>query len=343
MRIGINIKSLQDDNQFRGVGFYTQNLINHLKKLPGVEVVESIGKFENIDLVHYPSFDLFSPTLPLFKVRPIVVTIHDLIPLVFPQCYPVGIKGNIFFHYQKLALKKADAVITDSSSSKKDIIKFLGVEENIIYPIYLAPSEEFVKITNPSKLLEVIKKYNLPENFILYTGNVNFNKNILNIAKAVIGAGITLVMVGKGFENTADLNHPELKSYREFLEITKDSPLIHKLGFIPNEELVAVYNLAKIVLLPSYYEGFGLPILEAQACGVPVITANVSSMPEVAGSSALMVSPQNPLEIAEAIKKLLLDKSLRTKLINAGFENIKRFSWQKVAEDSYSVYQKVLK
>lgn len=343
MKVGIDVSSLHVLSKQRGIGVYAQSLIEGLKKYTDVQVVviEEPRQHPEVDLIHYPFFDLFRPTLKVVSL-PTVVTIHDATPLVFPEHYPPGIRGKLNLFRQEQALKKVAAVITDSQASKKDVIKYLKVDERKIFPIYLAAGEQFKPVKLPSLLKEVANKYHLPKKFALYYGNINWNKNLLNLTEATIKAGIDLVLAGGGFTTRDNLDHPELKSFAQFVEKYSQHPQVHILGFIPADDLVIMVNLAQVVLLPSFYEGFGLPIVEAQACGTPVVTSDVSSMPEVAGKGAILVNPHHVDQIAQAIKDVMSNSALRQDLINKGFTNVKRFSWQKTAHETVQVYHHVL-
>ncbi len=337
MKIGFNISPLKNGHSNRGIGSYTVNLLVELKKNKSLEVFEfeDVNMLPKVDLVHYPYFDLFYPTLPLFKKYPTVVTIHDVTPLVFPKNYPKGMRGLINFNLQKLSIKNVRAVITDSFSSKKDIERYLNVPSSKISPIYLAIDDDFKKIPQ-NQLLEVKEKYNLPEQFALYVGGVNWNKNIVNIYKACKKANIKLVMIGSAFNNNQDLNHSEMQSYREFLEISKNDTSVLKIGYVDKKELIEIMNLAQVLVSASFYEGFGLPILEAQACGIPVITSNISSMPEIAGDGAVLVDPYSVEKIVLGINQAIQNKK---SLINRGFKNLNKFSWQKTADETIKVYK----
>lgn len=345
MKIAFCTSPLAGGHNIRGIGNYTRNLLSILKKYPGVEIEEfvDIKAVKKADLVHYPYFDLFSRSLPLRKKFQTVVTIHDVIPLVFPKFYPPGKKGSLNLAIQKISLRSVSAVITDSQVSKKDIIKYLHVKDKKIFSIPLAASNYFKKISNKNILEATAKKFNLPKKFALFTGNVNWNKNLINLTEASIKSNIDLVLIGKGFEDKNNLNHPEMKSFKEFLNKFSSNPKIHILGFVEDDDLVAILNLADLLLFPSFAEGFGLPVLEAQACGIPVVTSNVSSMPEVAGRGALLVNPYSVEEISKAIDRILKKTDLREELIKEGFKNVEKFSWEKVASDTVEVYKQILK
>ncbi len=343
MKVAIDVKPLKTEHNIRGIGSYTRNLIEALRQR-GIGVVEfedqnSIG---SVDLIHYPYFDLFKMSLPWFKKFPTVVTIHDVIPLIFPKHYPPGLKGSFLNIFQKMSLGNTEAIITDSYSSKKDIQRRLGISESKTFPIYLAPSKQFRQIQNRETLKKVSKKYNLPRDFLVYFGDVNWNKNLINIASACDRLGIDLVMIGSNFSKTTTSAHPELIYFKEFLEKFKSNKHIHLKGFIEESDLICIINLAKGSILASFYEGFGLPIVESQACGTPVITSNTSSMPEVAGDGALYVDPFDVESIIDKIKLLLKDGFLRNKLTKKGLENVKRFSWSKTAEETVEVYKYVV-
>lgn len=344
MKIGINISKLNKLNTKRGIGFYTQYLIESLKKYTKEEIliIDSQEKKFAVDVMHYPYFDFFKASLPIKKDFPTVVTIHDTTPLVFPKHYPPGIKGKINFFKQKFALKKVRAVITDSKSSAKDIEKYLNIPSKKIFPIYLSVRDIFKKNKEIKSLEQIKRKYNLPKEYFIYVGDINWNKNLLNLTEAIIESKNNVCFIGKGFSQSS-LDHPELKSFKQFKEKFSSHPNVYVLGFIEDNDLVLLLNGAKGLLLPSFYEGFGLPILEAQACGVPVITSNVSSMPEIAGEGALLINPGSVKHIKEAIELITNNSELRSKLVKKGFSNVEKFSWKKTAEETVKVYEYAIK
>lgn len=343
MKVAFNSSPLSTGHQHRGIGTYTKNLLDALKARSDIKIQEFSDSREVVDadVVHYPFFDLFQQTLPLKKKFPTIVTIHDVTPLIFSQHYPSGKKGYLNNIIQRVALKGVKAIITDSESSKNDISRYLKINHKKIFPIHLAPSNSFKIIKDSEILKKTQEKYQLPESFVLYVGDVNWNKNLINMASACIQIGMDIVFVGKNFEQKENLEHPELKSFKQFLEQFEGNPLVHLLGFVSAEDLVAIMNLAKALLLPSFYEGFGLPILEAQISGLPVITSKISSMPEVAGEGALLVDPYNVEDIARAIKQIT-DNTTRNKLIKKGFDNVGNFSWSKTADETIDVYCQVV-
>ena len=351
MRVAIDISPLKNANRYRGVGIYTNQLAESLKSLNisdfSFKLIENGEITKDCDLIHYPFFDLFFITLPLKKTKPTVVTIHDTIPLVFPEHYPPGVKGNLKFQSQKFSLKNVKAVITDSENSKKDIFKYLNYPQEKIYIVPLAPGKEFKKLEIGNWKLEIKQKYQLPDTFVLYVGDVNYNKNLIGLIRAFKHtfeeskptSKVKLVLVGKAFLDET------LKETKQILQLIKSLKLnkgVIRLGWIPPKELVGVYNLATVYCQPSFYEGFGLPVLEAMACGCPVVAANTSSLPEICGKAAIMVNPYNINSIASGIKKVLYDISIYDILRKKGLEWVKNFTWEKVAQKTYEVYKKVV-
>ena len=343
MQVAIDISPLKTEHKARGIGVYTKNLIEEFKKgKRDLDFVffDSDNYPPDSDLVHYPYFDLYFRTLPLRRDKPRIVTIHDVIPLVYPQHYPVGIRGRINFFFQKITLKKVDAVICDSRTSKEDIANKLSFPKSKIHVVYLAPSSNYKKIYDQKLLNFVTKKYKLPKKFALYVGDVNWHKNIGNMLKAIKISNVDLVMVGKAL---VDSRLPESRKINDLIKKLKLDSQIVKIGFIEERDLTAIYNLAKVTLLPSYYEGFGLPVLESMACGTPVVASNVSSIPEISEDTIFFCEPTDPEDIAKKIKEVFglssrkLD-ALSQKLINES----KKYSWHRVAVETANVYRSVI-
>jgi len=341
MRVGFNTSSLSSPHQYRGLGFYTQRLFKTIKDTPSGKVIKKIVEFNDkvpkkVDLIHYPAFTLFTKP-PKITATPTIVTLHDLIPLKFPRHYPLGIKGKIFWHWQQIFLRKCSAIITDSIASKKDIINFVSLPKEKVSVIYLAADPVF-KQKNKK-----INKYNLPKKFVLYVGDLNWNKNIVNLTKACLKLNYPLVIVGKQATNqTTNHSHVELKDLSLFKSLAKSNPhKIISLGFVPTSDLVDIYNLATLYAQPSRAEGFGLPILEAFACGCPVITSNATSLLEISGQAALLINPFKTSQLPTALKSLWQQPHLRAKMSKAGIIQAKQFSWELTAQQTIKVYEKV--
>jgi len=360
MKVFIDDLPLRGDDKFRGVGEYTRNLIDALKALSKRKDLVLVNK--DYDIVHYPYFHLFFNTLPLYKNTKTIVTIHDVIPLLYPKNYPPGIRGKVSFWKQKISLKTVNAIITDTQTSKKDIVRLLDVPQAKIFPIYLAPAACFKRLPDNSKILkDVQKRYSLPEKFVLYVGDVNYNKNVATLVKACQAVGVPLVIVGKHALEIDELGyaldvlrgpsdwlrfllgkpHPELAHYQDLLGALEKNKQVFRLGFVPIGDLVAIYNLATVYCQPSFYEGFGLPPLEAMACGLPTIVSKTQALIEISADSTLSFDPKDVSGLVEVLRKVLNNKNLQTKLSSEGLRHVKNFSWNLTAKKTFEVYKKV--
>jgi glycosyltransferase involved in cell wall biosynthesis len=245
---------------------------------------------------------------------------------------------------QKHNLKKSNFIITDSAASRKDIEHIAGIPSEKIEVAYLAAADEFRQLEKGAWRRDIREKYNLPEKFALYVGDVTWNKNVPNLMKAVKEANITLVMVGRALSNDDfDRTNPWNSDLVKVNELLRNDLRFIRLGFLPTEDLVALYNLALVFVFPSVYEGFGLPILEAMQSGCPVVTTKGGSIPEVAGDGAYMVDGYNTKSIAKGISDVFYNYQLRDELIVKGLTQAKKFSWQKTAEKTIEAYKKALK
>lgn len=345
MKVAIDISPLESGHKVRGVGNYVSNLRASLLKYHPEKVFVFYDKkpSESVDLIHYPFFDPFFRTLPFIKKHKFVVTVHDLIPIVFPEHFPSGKKGNLIWKIQKRNLLKADRIITDSNASKADIVKYIGFHGSKIDVVYLAQSENFQKLSIINYQSSIMQKFHLPPKFALYVGDVTWNKNLPNLVRAIKNLDIPLVLVGKALGNpdyySSNLWNTDLSFVNKE---TKSDKRFMKLGFVTDEELVELYNLAKLLIMPSIYEGFGLPVLEAMACGCPVVTSNVSSLTEIAGEAAYFVDPESVASITKGVATVFMDESLAEKLSKAGFLQSKKFSWKKTANETVKAYEKAL-
>lgn len=348
MKIAIDVspvsKSSISAHKVRGVGSYINLLIDNLEKYDKKNeyfFVENKKFPRDVDLIHIPYFDPFFITLPFMPQAKTVVTVHDLTPLVFPDKFPSGIKGKIRWAVQKKLLKKTTVVVTDSEKSKEDVVKIAGVEGEKVHSIYLSAGDEFKKIKSDDiRKSSALAKYNLPEKFILYVGDATWNKNLPNLINAVKKTKATLVITGKVWEQKMDSvsNNPWNDDLRKVMpEI--ESPQFIKLGFVSEDELVMLYNTADLLIMPSFYEGFGLPVLEAMSCGCPVITTKEGSLPEVAGSAAYYVNPYSIDSIAEGINNLVSDKQLLDEFRKRGVKQSKKFTTQNSIKRLVEVYE----
>ncbi|EKE13187.1 MAG: mannosyltransferase B-like protein [uncultured bacterium] len=349
-KVAVDTGPLTSGDGVRGIGVYTRELIGAL------ESIQKTGgnKFEiypvdffklqasainYYDAVHFTRFNPFFISLPLKKPKNVkfVLTIYDLIPLIYPKHYPPGVKGWINWQINKFLIKKnVDAVITISETSKKDICRFIGIDPKKVHVIYLAPRAIFRKLETRNSDVVIKKQYGLPDRFALYVGDINYNKNIPLLVKACEMADVPLVIAGKQASEIEkmDFNHPELTHLKN---INWDKVI--KLGFVSDSDLVKIYNLATVYVQPSFYEGFGLPVLEAQASGVPVICSKTQALSEIAGDTVLFADPGTSEDFAEKIRLLLKDNELKNNLMQKGLKNAKRYTWEKTALLTTEVYE----
>jgi len=290
-----------------------------------------------VDLLHSPYF-----ASPLRPSTPTVVTIHDVIPLILPD-YRRAPHVRIYMALVSAAAKRADAVITVSRASKLDIVRTLGIPENRVHVIYNAADRGLMPAANERELEAMRETHGIAGDFLLYFGGFDARKNVERILRAFHAArssfqkAYQLVLAG----SMNLVGHPLYPDPR---------PLIQKLGLqkevvltgkVSEEDKPLLYSGATAFLFPSLYEGFGMPVLEAMACGTPVITSNTSSLPEVAGDAALLVDPTSIDAIAEAMVRLTNDPNLRQELSRKGRQRAGQFSWEASAIQTLDIYQKV--
>lgn len=292
----------------------------------------------NFDLLHS-----LNSELPLYGNVKTVVTIHDLKYIKYPHFFndfPI-IKSRYLKYTMKKGAEKANKIIAISHSTKKDIINLLGIERKKIKVIYEASNLELYSQKNYNMSNDkILKKYSIKKPYFLYVGEKRPHKNLEGLIKAFAifkekydRWNSYLVLVGKRYPG-----------YKEYITRAKNLGVVENIiftGFIFDEHLKAVYSEAEILLLVSFYEGFGIPILEAMECGTPVITSNISSIPEVAGGAALLVDPHNTQEIVEKINGLMNSKILKKQLVESGLERVKQFSWEVSAKKTLKIYKEI--
>ena len=306
--------------------FFEETFIEEKNKLLFDYLYVPIWSRRNkLDIVFFPK-----STISFFVKAKKIVTVHDL-AYFMPSLRAYTLLDTLFMRRMiKNSCKRADKIIAVSENTKMDIFNILGINEEKIKVIYEAADEKYKVINNEGRLSEIKEKYNLNREFILFTGGITPRKNLIRLIRAFnnIPDKISHDLVltgGKGWNNKKEL------------ELIEQNKKIKRLGFIPDEEMPYLYNLADFFVYPSLYEGFGLPVLEAQACGCPVITSNVSSIPEVSGDSVLYIDPYKTKDIGAKIMMLAKNESLKKDLIRKGFKNVKRFSWDKSTKDILNI------
>ena len=370
MRIGFDVTPLY--TPMSGVGTYTINLLEHLERLSRDEIVPlahrtsrgngsghcngAATRFERrglglnktvwmqivlprqlrhlcTDVCHFTN-----GVASFWTPCPSVVTIHDMTLWLFPQ-----------YHYRRrllamrpfvpLAARRATAIIAVSQATKADIVRILGVEESKVHVVYEAPSPRFQPLKSVAELDRVRRRYGLPPRLILYVGTIEPRKNLVRLLEAFArlrashGIAHSLVFVGRrGWKDEAvfaAVERLELGGHVRFL------------GYVPDGDLVALYNLADLVAFPSLYEGFGLPVLEAMACGTPVVTSPNGSLSEVAGCAAELVDPCDVESIAAGLWQVLRDPTRQEELGACGLAQAARFSWDQTARQTRQIYASI--
>jgi glycosyltransferase involved in cell wall biosynthesis len=286
-----------------------------------------------VDIFHSPDF-----VLPPVRWARTLVTVHDLSFIRYPQCADANLRGYLNKVVPR-SVRRADLVLADSQSTKDDLVELLDVEPNKIEVVYPGVEERFRPIEDQALLEEVRRRYNLPTRFILGLGTLqprkNFTRLIEAFASGQVGKFASLHLViagGKGW------------LYEEIFATVEQLDMEERVvfpGFVADGDLPALYNLADLFVFPSLYEGFGLPPLEAMACGTPVVTSNASSLPEVVGEAGLMVEATNVEALAEAMKQVLEDDALREGMIAKGMKQTKKFTWEQAAAKLLSLYEAI--
>jgi len=343
IKVAFDQAPLATGHAIRGIGNYTRQLLAALKHKSEIELLDMEHSRE-ADVIHLPYFDLFQATLPLKKVKPTVVTIHDTIPLLFPKFYPVGFRGNLALTRQKLALKNVAAVITESEACRVDIQKYLGVPQDKIHVIFLAGNPELEHQLEAS-IKKVKNKYKLPNQYILYVGDINYNKNVPQLIKALkyLPDDLHLVCVGSHFYPHPIPEWQAIETQLALSDVTDRVQFVTEIKAEKTQELAACYSGAIAYVQPSLAEGFGLPVLEAMQCQTPVVAAHNSSLIEIGGDVVVPVQTDGE-SIAQGVKEVLSwSASLRADKIQEAFQWSHKFSWAKTAAETVAVYQAVSK
>jgi glycosyltransferase involved in cell wall biosynthesis len=288
---------------------------------------------DRLDVFHTAYYSV--PRLPI----PIVLTVNDVRFVHLPDTYP-RFRRLFLCLVVPSSLKRATRIITISQDTKQDLIHFFGVREEKIDVIPIAADTRFRPVVDISRLALVRERYNLPEHFILYVGHLEPRKNLDRLVRAFVqlcAQDVTthsLIILGKpsfGFESMLD--RAKRSGFASRIVLT---------GYVEDEDMPAVYTLADALVFPSLHEGFGVPLLEAMACGVPIVTSNVSALPEIAGDAAILVDPYNVESIAGGIVQVLSDEGVRQRLVEKGFERVNLFSVEKSAAATVETYKKAL-
>ena len=373
LRIGIDGRGIY--NTIDGIGRYSLNLIRNLAAIDNANQYvilknRQIGKIVdaqnfkeieidfrhlsmrsllflplfikkyNLDVFHSPFF-----VAPLWGVKNLIVTVHDLMALTFPNFFGgrgyLQEKGAYWYHhiFVPLSIKKAKKIIAVSQSTKSDLINHLHIEPENISVIYEAVDDQFKKDYTKDVIKSFKRDKRLPDRYLLYAGNMKPYKNI-NLIITALG-----ILKEKGqLKHKLVIAGRKDRFFPSIFKEVKDKNLLDDvvfLDYVSDEELPLLFKCADVFVFPSLYEGFGLPALEAMSLGVPTIVSNASSLPEVVSDGAIIVDPHDPQDLAQAIGSLLKDEDLRKNLSKRGIERSQAFSWRKTAEETLKVYLEV--
>ncbi len=287
----------------------------------------------SLDLLHSTDF-----IPPLYSTTPAVITVHDLAFLHWPHFLTTD--SAAYYGQIDRAVKHARHIIVPSESTQKDLTRLLGVPEDKISVIYEAADPSFQPLPLAATRREVMQQYNIPEAYILIVGTIEPRKNVNGLLHAFhhLRTKYNLTDVGLVIAGSHGWLYEEIMETVSKLGLQKST---YFLGRVPDENLRKLYVGARCLIHPAHYEGFGLPPLEAMACGTPTIVSNISSLPEVVGDAALLVDPNNPEEIAVALQRLLTNPELHAELRAKGLQRAHCFSWEMAAQSTLEVYRKV--
>ncbi len=286
-----------------------------------------------VDIVHSNTF-----AGPVLKKKKLVSTIYDATVVTHPECHS---RANVIRCRRGMeeSIRNARAIIAISEHTKKDLVERLGARPELITVTHLAAGPEFREVRDAAALEGVRKKYALPQRYVLFMGSLEPRKNVKTLLQAYaalpenVKKEFSLVIAGaKGWKNS------DIPGIVKGLGIEQKTVFP---GFIDKGDMSGVYSAASVFVFPSLYEGFGLPILEAFACGAPVVTSDTSSMPEVAGDAARLVDPLDPAALGAAIEDILSDEGRQNEMRAKGLKRAALFSWERCAKETIAVYEKV--
>src|SRR5271170_3437100 len=298
------------------------------------------------DLFHIPL-----NAVPLLMPKPYLVTIHDMSTLLFAS--QTGFRNRLRHFYLRRGLLRADRVMAVSMATCRDVETLLGIPASRIRVIYNAPDPIFDApsaplngegVAYPPEIQRVLDRYRIHYPFLLYVGRTNPQKNIPRLVEAFavlrgeiqdhpVYRDLRLLIIGDEISRYPALRHAVIQSRVE--------ETVRFLGFVPIDTLRSFYQAASAFVFPSLYEGFGLPPLEAMACGTPVVCSSVSSLPEVVGDAAEIINPENVFDIARGLREVLLDPIRRSSLVERGFAQARRFSWERTAQQVLDAYEEI--
>jgi glycosyltransferase involved in cell wall biosynthesis len=286
-----------------------------------------------VEVYHNPAFGL-----PVVKTTRLVCTVHDCIPRLFPE-YAPGWLRDFFHHWAPVWMNLADHIICVSEHTKRDVVHLYGADPAKVTVVYQAANPALQPVADETRIVTVQRRYGIDAPYILSMGRVELRKNVGGLLEAFravrerMRSPILLVLAGPRDENPYDpegILPPEGR--RGEVVVT---------GYVPEADLAALYSGCRVFCFPSFYEGFGMPVLEAMQCGAPVVTSRVSSMPEVGGDACRYVNPYEPQEIARGLLSVLDDEEARAEMRERGLARASRFSLERFGAETADVYRRV--
>jgi glycosyltransferase involved in cell wall biosynthesis len=371
MHIGLNAHLLSLTETYRGAGinWYINNLLTHLprvdrdnrytafigdRRFTGLGLALKLSRLptsrpvvrifweqvvqpfalrkERVDLLHALAF-----VAPLISPCPSVVTIYDLSFLLYPESFKRS-KRFYLGLFTRLSARRARRIVVISESTKRDVVRLLGVSPEKVEVVYCGIDEAFRPLAE-DQVAAFRSKRGLPERFILFVGTIEPRKNVTRLIEAFADLRFAICDLRLVIGGAKGWFYEDVFARVEELGLEGE---VMFPGYIPVSELPLWYNAAELFVYPSLYEGFGLPPLEAMACGTPVVTANTSSLPEVVGEAGLTVDPLDVEGLAEAMRRVLGDEALRQEMRERGLQRAKGFSWTKTALETVQVYRRAM-
>jgi len=353
-----------------GIGIYVENLANHFQQYPEITVEKYVysslfGKTKQLPGYHYFNHSMTTNTarfmlglasdslikekiqlyhapdhyIPYLKKIPVVATVMDVIPLLFPELCNPWFREIKNYAFKRLA-KNCQHIICISHAAAQDVIEQCRLDPKRVSVIPLAVDDRWHQQISAEQKQQILNKYQLPTDYLLFVGTLQPRKNIDKIIKAYcllpdeLKHQHHLVLVGKNGWRTDEL-------LRDIQKLT-DQGYCHWLNYVEQQDIYGLYQNAKMLLYPSLYEGFGFPVLEGFASGIPVLTSTTSSLPEVAGDAALLVDPNSLDAISQGMLQLLGDAGLCQNYIKKGLARVKTYNWQSCAQQTIAVYQQLI-
>jgi len=317
------------------------------RSLGDMWAITSKVRRDNLHLFFFPAIYSYYPILNRTKI---MVTIHDMTPERYPQAVFPNKKLRFFWKLKEfLAIRQAHRILTVSEYSKREILKFSNVSESRISVISEAPNSVFKRLPHDAEMIRTLQLFQIDpsERFLIYVGGISPHKNLRTLVEAYFQLtydplffDVKLVLVGDYQHDSFYSDHPTLQLLINKHQLEKK---VIFTGFVEDKDLAYLYNAASLLVFPSLQEGFGLPAVEAMACGTPVAASNAGSLPEILGDVGKFFNPHSPEQMVDLIKIILSDDNMREQMSRRGLIRAKQFSWDRAASDLLSIFHDLVK